>query len=82
MTTTKPKTGEQAKVADEIEALEDDDEDWSDFDWGWDEPKRPLTAKELLESELFGLWKDRTEIGDTLEYARELRRRSNTRSRD
>ena len=36
--------------------------------------KRPrLTAKQLLNSELIGLWKNRTDIADSLEYARQLR---------
>ena len=36
--------------------------------------KRPrLTAKQLLNSGLVGLWKDRTDIADNLAYARQLR---------
>jgi hypothetical protein len=31
------------------------------------------TAGDLLRSPLFGLWKDRTDIGDSVEYARNLR---------
>ncbi len=84
MTAIKPSADEYAEVADAVDEIDDDDE-WSDLDslnWGWDEPKRPLTAKDLLESGLVGLWKDRTDIGDTLEFARELRRQSNARSRD
>ena len=37
--------------------------------------KHYMTAGELAESELVGLWKDRTDITDSLEFARELRRR-------
>ena len=37
--------------------------------------KRPMTAKDLLESGLVGIWADRDDIGDSVEYARELRRR-------
>lgn len=33
----------------------------------------PLTARELLESPLVGLWRDRSDIGDTVDYARKLR---------
>lgn len=44
--------------------------------------KKILTGKALLESGLVGLWKDRTDIGDTLEYARKLRERANKRYHD
>ncbi len=32
-----------------------------------------LTAKELLESDIVGMWKDRDDIGESSDYARELR---------
>jgi hypothetical protein len=35
--------------------------------------ERGGTAGDLLRSPLFGLWKDRTDIGDGVEYARKLR---------
>lgn len=35
---------------------------------------RTMTAKDLLESGLVGIWADREDIGDSVEYARELRR--------
>jgi hypothetical protein len=35
--------------------------------------KKPLTAGDLMRSPLFGLWKDREDIGDSLEFARKLR---------
>ena len=35
--------------------------------------RKPLTAGDLLRSPLFGLWKDREDIGDSLEFARKLR---------
>jgi hypothetical protein len=38
-----------------------------------------LTAGELLRSPLFGLWKDRTAIGDSVEYARKLRAKAEQR---
>ena len=42
--------------------------------------KRPrLTAKQLLNSELIGLWKDRTDISDNLAYARQLREQAQQR---
>lgn len=44
--------------------------------------KKVLTGRALLESGLVGLWKDRTDIGDTLEYARKLRKRANKRHHD
>lgn len=34
---------------------------------------RQLTARELLQSELVGLWADRDDIGDSLTFARRLR---------
>ena len=37
------------------------------------------TAGELLRSPLFGIWKDRTDIGDSVEYARNLRARAEQR---
>lgn len=42
-------------------------------------PEKPRTASksgtagDLLRSDLFGLWKDREDIGDSLEFARRLR---------
>jgi len=37
------------------------------------------TAANLLASGLFGIWKDRTDITDNIEFARELRRRAEQR---
>ena len=42
----------------------------------------PLTARRLLGSELVGLWQDRTDLGDSLEYARRLREQVQRRDRD
>lgn len=36
--------------------------------------ERELTARELLESGLVGLWADREDINDSLSFARRLRR--------
>ena len=42
--------------------------------------KRPrLTARQLLNSELIGLWKNRADITDSLEYARQLREQAQRR---
>jgi hypothetical protein len=38
-----------------------------------------LTAGELLRSPLFGIWKDRTDIEDSVEYARKLRAKAKQR---
>ena len=38
--------------------------------------KHRLTASSLLHSELIGLWKDRTDIEDSADYARQLRERA------
>jgi len=37
------------------------------------------TGADLLASGLFGIWKNRTDITDSLEFARELRRRAEQR---
>ncbi|HVO23085.1 MAG TPA: hypothetical protein VMW56_05595 [Candidatus Margulisiibacteriota bacterium] len=37
------------------------------------------TGADLLASGLFGIWKDRTDITDSLEFARELRQRAEQR---
>lgn len=37
------------------------------------------TARQLLNSGLIGLWKDRHDIGDSLSYARQLRKQAQTR---
>ncbi|MEN8220042.1 MAG: hypothetical protein ABFS56_27570 [Pseudomonadota bacterium] len=38
-----------------------------------------LTARDLLQSELVGLWADRSDIGDSLSYARRLRQQAEHR---
>ncbi|OAD20666.1 hypothetical protein THIOM_003615 [Candidatus Thiomargarita nelsonii] len=38
-----------------------------------------LTAAELLQSKLVGLWADRSDIGDSLSYARQLRQQAEHR---
>lgn len=40
---------------------------------------RELTARELLQSDLVGLWADREDVGDSLEFARRLRRKAEYR---
>lgn len=40
-----------------------------------------LTARDLLQSGLVGLWADREDIGDTQEFARRLRREAEQRGR-
>lgn len=39
----------------------------------------PLTGKRLLESGLVGMWEDRTDIGDSVEFARKLRENAQRR---
>ena len=39
----------------------------------------PLTARVLLESGLIGMWKDRDDIGDSPEFARQLREQAQRR---
>lgn len=40
---------------------------------------RPLTARELVQSDLVGLWADRDDIGDSLSFARRLREQAEHR---
>ncbi|MGC1377256.1 MAG: hypothetical protein WA821_13585 [Anaerolineales bacterium] len=42
--------------------------------------KKPMTGKDLLDSGLVGLWADRTDIGDSLEFAQALRAQAERRS--
>jgi hypothetical protein len=44
--------------------------------------KRRMTAADLLNSDLVGLWSDRTDIGDSGEFARRLREKAQTRDRE
>jgi hypothetical protein len=46
------------------------------------QPEQGLTAGDLLRSSLCGIWKDRTDIGDSLAYARKLRTEAEWRSRE
>lgn len=44
--------------------------------------ERPvMTMQDLLDSGLVGLWKDRTDIGDSAEFARRLREEAQHRRR-
>jgi len=43
--------------------------------------KATLTAADLLQSGLVGMWADRTDIGDAREFARRLREHAQTRRR-
>jgi len=42
-------------------------------------PADSITGVELARSAFAGLWKDRTDIGDTLEFVRNLRKDAETR---
>jgi|GEM_PF-496694 replicative DNA helicase len=41
--------------------------------------KRGMTARQLATSEIVGLWADRTDIGDSVEFARQLREKAQRR---
>lgn len=41
--------------------------------------KRGKTAGDMLKSPLFGIWKDRQDIGDSIEFARKLRKNAEMR---
>lgn len=43
--------------------------------------KKRLTARQLLNSRLIGMWEDRTDITDSAEYARQLREQAQRRQR-
>ena len=45
-------------------------------------PEKRGTAGDLLRSPLLGIWKGRTDIGDSVEYARELRSKAEQRSHE
>jgi hypothetical protein len=42
---------------------------------------QPLTATDLLQSELVGLWADRFDMDDSVSFARQLRQQAEHRSR-
>ena len=42
---------------------------------------RQLTARALLQSEVVGLWADREDIGNSLDFARQLRHQAERRRR-
>jgi len=42
--------------------------------------KKPMTGADLLKSGLVGMWADRKDIGDSLEFARSLRAQAERRS--
>ena len=45
-------------------------------------PEKRGTAGDLLRSPLLGIWKDRTDIGNSVEYARKLRAKAEQRSHE
>jgi hypothetical protein len=40
-----------------------------------------ISSEEILASDFVGMWEDRTDIGDSVEYARELPRRASRRKK-
>jgi hypothetical protein len=44
--------------------------------------KKVLTARELLDSSMIGLWEERDDITDSIVYARQLREQSQRRDYD
>lgn len=42
-------------------------------DLGYDPSKPLMTLGDLLKSDVVGMWEDRTDIGDSVEWARKLR---------
>ena len=45
-------------------------------------PEKRGTAGDLLRSPLFGIWKERTDIGESRQYVRELRAKAEQRCRE
>ncbi len=43
---------------------------------------KTFTGKQLLESGLVGIWADRTDIGDSVEFARKIRREAERRTHE
>lgn len=43
---------------------------------------KTFTGKQLLESGIVGMWADRTDIGDSVEFARKLRREAERRTHE
>ncbi|MCS6846632.1 MAG: hypothetical protein RMN52_02830 [Anaerolineae bacterium] len=41
--------------------------------------RKKMTFRDLLNSEAVGMWKDRTDIGDSAEFARKLREQAQSR---
>jgi hypothetical protein len=39
-----------------------------------------ISSDEILASDFVGMWEDRTDIGDSVEYARQLRRQASRRT--
>lgn len=58
--------------------LREREEERADFSGG----KRRMTARDLLNCGFVGLWKDRTDIKDSIAFARELRKRAQQRHRE
>jgi hypothetical protein len=46
------------------------------------EPKKTFTARQLLNSGLIGVWENRTDIKNSLTYARQLREQSQAKRYD
>ena len=46
------------------------------------EPKKTFTVRQLLDSGLIGVWENRTDIKDSLTYARQLRDQSQAKRYD
>lgn len=43
--------------------------------------RKKMTFRDLLNSEAVGMWKDRTDIGDSAKFARRLREQAQNRNR-
>jgi hypothetical protein len=46
------------------------------------DPVKVMTAADLLQSSLVGLWADRTDIGDSVAFARKLRQQAEHRQQE
>ena len=83
MVTRKVPQGPPEDAAKPTAEMADDNDD--DFSFSSPAEDKPKTGQELyralVENGFIGGWKDRTDIGDSLEFARLLRKRASERLR-
>lgn len=85
MMATRKITPKQVREEASSLSAEESNGEEDDFSFSSSPENKPKTGQELyqalVESGFIGGWKDRTDIGDNLEYARLLRKRASERLR-